>query len=92
MIGLDDAFFFRGFDKGFNSFFGALLVGFFLLFFGDARESFCAFDEDAERLDEPEAGANRGKQRKQPASRSAIEEKIGNEVHRDDDFESDEDA
>jgi len=92
LVGLDDSFFFGGFDEGFDSLFGALLVRFLLFFFGDARERLRAFDENTEGLDEPEASANRGKQRKEPTLRGAIKKKIGDKVHRNDDFEGDEDA
>ena len=89
LLRLDDAFFFGGFDQRLDSFFGALLVGFFRFFFRNARKRFRAFHENAERPDEPQTCANRGQQRQEPSSGCAIQQKIRNKMHDYDNFERD---
>ena len=62
------------------------------IFFRDARERFRAFEEDARRPCDEHGEANDRNQRQQPASRGAIQQHVGNEVHQDDDFEREENA
>ena len=87
---LDDAFFFRDFHQRFDSLFRALLFALFRFVFGDARQRFRAFQENAHRPHQPHRSANQRQQRQQPSSRRAIQQHVRNEMHRENHFEHDE--
>ena len=82
----DDALFFRSFHQRFDSLFGALLFSLLDLMLRDPRERLRTFQEYAHRPDEPHRSPNQRQQRKQPASRGAVQQHVRNKVHREDHF------
>ena len=72
LLRLDDAFFLRRFYKRLNALLRALLLRFFRFLLRNTRQRLRAFQEHADRPDQPHGAANQRQERNQPAAPGAV--------------------